>query len=190
MSAMAKPKLKLDKVAEVATPLNVVKILGIHLLPLVYVNLQYRRELHKGCPEREPKTGLQQQQMCTEGLKPGYDQPICCISVVKRLVGNASALNHRSEGAILHAQQVGDAVILQPLAVMHHQHLHDQQPSECELKPMQIVTLTASFHFLLANAISGIGVTYLQPVCLETDGNLWHLQVLGILWYCGNIRIH
>ena len=37
---------------------------------------------------------------------------------------DAGTLHHGAEGAIMHAQQVGHAVILQPLAIVHDQYLH------------------------------------------------------------------
>ena len=48
----------------------------------------------------------------------------CCTSMIKGFMRDAGTLHHGAEGAVMHAQQGGHAVILQPLAIVHHQHLH------------------------------------------------------------------
>ena len=101
-------------------------------LPLPGQNLDIWTELQRANPLMSAQPGP------LVLLLPKCCRPCQCLSIVEGFVGDASALNHCSEGAVLHAQQVGNAVVLQPLAIMHHQHLHERQ--YCEPRPFSRVT--------------------------------------------------
>ena len=119
----------------------------------------------------------------TEVLRPATFRPYCCPSLAEGLVGDASTLNHCSKGAILHAQQVGNAVVLQPLAIMQHQHLHG--PMQRVAKPQGLLLPVGRCHLksrchVTAACLPGAGWQHTPPSQLAlASGDVNSLRMEG-----------